>query len=66
MASSLQAVPNWQPTSTLGKGPLPTTANVRMWAQGEGGWVARNLVHDLLLAEDIQFFADDSEDSIVH
>ena len=66
MASSLQAVPNWQPTSRLGKGPLPTTANVRMWAQGEGGWVAQNLVHDLLLAKDIQFFSNDSEDSIVH
>ena len=47
----------------LGGKPLPAMASVRMWAQG--GRVAHSLVSDLLLPEDIQFFSDGSEDSIV-
>ena len=40
VASSSQATPNWQPTFTLDGEPLPSSASVRMWAQGEGGRVA--------------------------
>nr|POE88539.1 hypothetical protein CFP56_58604 [Quercus suber] len=34
VASSSQAVPNWQPTFILGGEPLLATGNVKMWAQG--------------------------------
>ena len=64
MASSSQTVPNWQPTFTLGDGPLPTFASIRTWDKGEGGRVAQSLVHGVLLSEDIQFFSDGSEESI--
>ena len=58
-------MPNWQPTFTLGGEPLPAVASVKMWAQGEGGRMAQSLVNGLLLPEDVQFFLDGSEDSIV-
>ena len=65
VASSFRAAPNLQPTFTLGGKPLPATASVRIWAQGEGKRVAQSLVSGMLLPEDIQFFSDGSKDSIV-
>ena len=65
VASSSRATPNWQPTFIFDGEPLPITASVRMWAQGEGGRVAQSLMSGLLLPEDIQFFLDGSKDSIV-
>jgi len=54
----------WQPTFKLGDGPLPTSANIKAWAQGQEGKVAKSLVHGLLLLEDIHFFSDGTEDSL--
>ena len=56
VASSSWAMPNWQPTFTFSGEPLPASASVRTWAQGDGGRVAQSLVHSLLLPEDIWFF----------
>ena len=40
-------------------------ANAIVWDKGEGGMVAQNLVHGLLLPEDDPFFFDGDEDSLV-
>nr|POE79227.1 hypothetical protein CFP56_31356 [Quercus suber] len=49
----------------LGDVPLPASASVKMWAQGEGGRVAESLVRGLLLPQDVHFWSEGSEDSIV-
>ena len=65
VASSFQAVPGWQPIFMLSGEPLPAIVSVKMWAQGEGGRVAQSLVNGLLLPEDVRFFSNGTEDSIV-
>ena len=37
VASSSQPELGWQPTFKLGDRPLPASASIRTWAQGEGG-----------------------------
>ena len=64
VASSSRFEGSWQPTFTFGGKPLPTSASVRVWAQGKGCRVAWSLVHDLLLPEDIHVFADATEESL--
>ena len=65
LASSSQSMDIWQPTFKFGEGLLPASASIKAWAQGQGGRVAESLVHDLLLLEDIHFFSDGIEDSLV-
>ena len=65
VASSSWPEVHWQPTFKFGNGPLSTTASVRVWDKGEGGKVAQSLVHGLLLLEDIWFFTEGNEDSLV-
>ena len=62
MASSSWLEVSWQPTFKFDDRPLLASASIRSWAQGQGGWVAQSLVHDLLLPEDVQFFLDETED----
>lgn len=40
VASSSRPVVGWQPVFKLGSEPLLATANIKTWAQGEGGRVA--------------------------
>ncbi|KAL0013011.1 hypothetical protein SO802_000080 [Lithocarpus litseifolius] len=63
-ASSSRQAPSWQPTFSLGNEPLPATASLRLWAQGEGGRVAHSLASGLMLPADVQFFRDGTEESI--
>ncbi|KAK9990368.1 hypothetical protein SO802_025353 [Lithocarpus litseifolius] len=63
-ASSSRQPATWQPTFMLGSEPLPATASLRLWAQGEGGRVAHSLASGLMLLEDVHFFRDGTEDSI--
>ena len=62
MASSSRPEAIWQPTFKFNDGPLPTSTNLKAWAQGQGERVAQSLVHDLLLLEDVQFFSDKIEE----
>ncbi|KAK9990268.1 hypothetical protein SO802_025253 [Lithocarpus litseifolius] len=64
-ASSSHHPASWQSTFILGSEPLPATASLRLWAQGEGGRVAQSLASGLMLPEDVHFFKDSAEDSIV-
>ena len=48
----------------LGGEPLPVTANMRVWAQGEGGRVAQSLVQGLLLPKDVHFFSGANDKSL--
>ena len=65
MASSSRLEAGWQIACKLGDKPLPMSTSVRMWAQGERGQVAQSLVQGLLLPEDVQFFSDGTEESLV-
>ena len=65
VAFSSQLVVPWQPTFKFGAGPLPATASAIVWDKGEGGRVAQSLVHGLLLLEDVCFFSEGDEDSLV-
>ena len=58
MASSSRPEAIWQPTFKFGDRPLPASASIKAWAQGQGGRVAQSLVHGLLLPEDVPFFSD--------
>ena len=40
-------------------------ASAIVWDKGEGGRVAQSLVHGLLLPEDVCFFSEVDEDSLV-
>ena len=40
-------------------------ANAVVWDKGEGGRVAQSLIHSLLLPEDVCFFSEGDEDSLV-
>ena len=64
VASSSQSMDIWQPTFKFGDGPLPTSASIKVWAHGQGGRVAKSLVHGLLLPEDVHFFSDGTKDSL--
>lgn len=64
MSSSQQEV-GWQTAFRLGNEPLPITANVRTWAQGKGGRVARILAKGLLLPKDMHFFLGSAKESLV-
>nr|POE91785.1 hypothetical protein CFP56_75784 [Quercus suber] len=63
VASSSQAVPNWQPTFMLGGAPLRATTSVKIWAQGEGGRVAESLTAPLthILGERASELVEDAE-----
>lgn len=65
VASSSRLVVHWRPTFKFGIGPLPAIASVKVWDKGERGRVAQNLVHDLLLPEDVHFFTEGDEDLLV-
>ena len=54
----------WHLNFKFGDEPLPTSASIRTWAQGQGGQVAQSLVHGLLLPEDVQFFSEGTEESL--
>ena len=66
MASSSQSKVGWQATFKLGNEPLPVTANVRTWAQGEGGQVAQSLAQGLFLPEDMHFFSGRTNGSLAN
>ena len=65
VASSSQPIVPWQATFKFGAGFLLTTASAIIWDKGEGGRVAQSLVHGLLLLEDVRFFSEGDEDSLV-
>ena len=65
VASSSRPKNIWQPNFRFGDGPLPAIASIRTWDKGHGGRVAQSLVHGLLLPEDVQFFTEGDEDSLV-
>ena len=44
--------------------PLPSTASVRVWENGEGGCVAQSSVHGILLPEDVHTFKDGTDESL--
>ena len=44
--------------------PLLSTASVRVWEKGEGGYVAQSSVHDILLPEDVHTFKDGTDESL--
>ena len=65
VAYSSQLVIPWQPTFKFSAGLLLATASAIIWDKGEGGRVAQSLVHSLLLVEDVRFFSEGDEDSLV-
>ena len=55
----------WQPSFKFGDGLLPSTESIKTWDKGHRGRMAQSLVHGLLLLEDVQFFTEGDEDSLV-
>ena len=48
----------------LGDRPLPTDSCIRNWASGQGGWIADSLGQTLLLPDNMQYFAEGSDEAI--
>lgn len=63
VTSSSRPIMGWQAIFKLRIEPLPVTASVRSWAQGEGGRVTQSLGQGLQLLEVVHFFSGDTDES---
>ena len=63
-SSSAPLASGWQSVFMLGDQPLPVTSSVRNQASGQGGRITDSVGQALLLPNDMQYFAEGSDEAV--